>query len=260
MIASGAHRSRCLTALVGLPLLGACLWLGGWFFFFLVLAVTLAALWEFHGLFPAGGPCVRGLSLALGALMVWLGFRFGPGAALAVVPAAFWLEEIVRLWHDRPGSPRWLLSASLIYLPGSLQFLCSFSPAETTLVLAVVMASDTGAYYAGHLIGGPKIWPRVSPKKTWAGSLGGLTASAAVCLAAGALWGKAQPWTYALLGAALSVAGQMGDFLESAWKRASDVKDSGSILPGHGGLLDRIDALIPAVLVYALARTLVPFP
>jgi phosphatidate cytidylyltransferase len=190
---------------------------------------------------------------------VWLGWRAGPAAALAVPLAAFWLEELSRLFHKQDGPPRWLAAASLLYIPGSLQFLTSFGPGETALVLAVVMATDTGAYYAGHMIGGPKIWPSVSPKKTWAGSIGGLAASVAVCLAAAALWGKA-PWpAFALLGAVMSAASQMGDFMESSLKRAAGIKDSGNLLPGHGGILDRADGLIPAVLVYALARNLTQY-
>jgi len=250
----GQHRTRWITALVGLPLLAACIWLGGWYLFAVVLAVSLAGLWEFFGLFP-GVPVspIRAASLLLGAVMVWLGFRFGPLAALAVVLAAFWLEELLRI--AAKGMPaRWLLMASLIYVPGSLQFVTRFGPGETALVFAAVMATDTGAYYAGHLLGGPKIWPSVSPKKTWAGSLGGLAATVAVCLIVGAAWGKASLTDFVLLGIALSIAAQMGDFMESALKRAADVKDSGALLPGHGGVLDRIDGLLPAILVYALAR------
>ncbi|MFZ5427909.1 MAG: phosphatidate cytidylyltransferase [Thermodesulfobacteriota bacterium] len=258
-MAAGPHRSRWLTAAAGLPLLAACLWMGGAYVFALVLAVSLAALWEFYRFFPGAGACVRGLGLALCALTVWLGFSFGPAAALAVPLGAFWLEELTRLWHKQAGEDRWLLAASLLYVPGSLQFLTVFGPGETALVLASVMATDTGAYYAGHAIGGPKIWPSVSPKKTWAGSFGGLAASVAACLAAGLVWGKASPWSFVLLGAALSVCAQLGDFMESAMKRASGIKDSGRILPGHGGILDRIDGLIPAVLAYALARTLTQY-
>lgn len=257
---ASAHRSRLLTAAVGLPLLAVCVWQGGGYMFAVVLAVSLAGLWECLGLFPGAGACLRGLALALGALMAWLGWRFGPAAALAVPLAAFWLEEFARLAHaplrDPSGPPRWLLAASLLYVPGSLQFLTAFTPGETALVIGVVMATDTGAYYAGHAIGGPKIWPSVSPKKTWAGSFGGLAATLAVCLAVGAFWGQASLWAFAALGLCMSVASQMGDFMESSLKRAADIKDSGTLLPGHGGILDRVDGLLPAILVYALARTM----
>lgn len=259
-MAASAHRSRLLTAAVGLPLLAVCVWQGGGYMFAVVLAASLAGLWECLGLFPGVGACLRGLALALGAAMVWLGWRFGPAAALAVPLAAFWLEEFARLAHaplrGPNAPPRWLLAASLLYVPGSLQFLTSFTPGETALVIAVVMATDTGAYYAGNAIGGPKIWPSVSPKKTWAGSVGGLAATLAVCLGVGALWGQVSLWAFAALGLCMSVASQMGDFMESALKRTADIKDSGTLLPGHGGILDRVDGLLPAILVYALARTM----
>jgi len=255
-MAASSHRSRLITAGVALPLLAVCVWQGGAFMLALVTAAALAALWEFQGLFPGAPFCARAASLALGALMCWLGWRFGPAAALAVLPAAFWLEELARLWHKSEGQPRWYLAASLAYIPASLQFVPGFSPAETALVMLAVMASDTGAYYAGTLIGGPKIWPGVSPKKTWAGSFGGMAATVAVCLGFGALRGTAPLACFAALGAALCLAAQMGDFMESALKRAAGVKDSGALLPGHGGVLDRIDGMLPAILVYALARNI----
>jgi len=258
-MAISSHVPRLATAAVGLPVLAACIWFGGDYFFALILAVTLAGLWEFQGFFPGSGFCVRALGLILGSAMVWLGYCQGTAAALAVVLAAFWLEELARLFHKNDSSPRWLLAASLLYIPGSLQFLTAFGPGETALVLASVMATDTGAYYAGHLIGGPKIWPSVSPKKTWAGSAGGLIAAVAVCLVAAVFWGKASLIDFMALGVCLSVASQMGDFMESSLKRASGIKDSGNLLPGHGGILDRIDGVIPAVLVYSLARSMVHY-
>ena len=254
-----SHHSRLLTAAVGLPILAACVWLGGGYVLAVVLAASLAGLWEFLGFFTGASQCVRGLCLLLGAAMVWLGYAYGPATALIVPLAAFWLEELAGLFHKDKGSPRWLLIAALLYIPASLQFLAVFGPGETALVLASVMATDTGGYYAGHLIGGPKIWPSVSPKKTWAGSIGGLVATVAVGLAVAAIWGKASPWAFAALAVCLSVAAQMGDFMESSLKRAAGIKDSGSLLPGHGGILDRIDGLIPAILVYALARSLTQY-
>jgi hypothetical protein len=100
-------------------------------------------------------------------------------------------------------------------------------------------------------VGGPKIWPSISPKKTWAGSLGGLATCIVVCVGIGLLLGSADILSFALLGTGLNVAAQLGDFFESALKRWRGVKDSGRVLPGHGGILDRIDSLLfvlPAVL------------
>ena len=108
--------------------------------------------------------------------------------------------------------------------------------------------------------GKKKIWPRISPKKSWAGSLGGMGACVLTTLVFGLALGNGAPvWQWLVLGAGLNVAAQMGDFFESALKRSLDVKDSGSILPGHGGLLDRVDSLLLVIPTYGLVRMLHPF-
>jgi phosphatidate cytidylyltransferase len=123
--------------------------------------------------------------------------------------------------------------------------------AALMLVLLVVWATDIGGYFAGRSIGGPKLWPRVSPKKTWAGAIGSFVASLAVAGGFAALdLGKTAPLL--LLGAVLSVVSQLGDLFESAVKRRFGVKDSSHIIPGHGGLLDRLDGFVAAVLVAAI--------
>jgi phosphatidate cytidylyltransferase len=121
-------------------------------------------------------------------------------------------------------------------------------------VFLVVWVTDIGGYFAGRGIGGPKLWPRVSPKKTWAGALGGFVASLVVAAGFAALDpNKADPQlmlqmtSLLLLGAILSIASQLGDLFESAVKRQFGVKDSSHIIPGHGGLLDRLDGFVAAV-------------
>jgi phosphatidate cytidylyltransferase len=123
---------------------------------------------------------------------------------------------------------------------------------ETALwIAAVVVACDVGAYFAGRLIGGPKLWPRVSPKKTWAGLGGGMAAAAAV----GALFSWATTGTYAeqvsTVSAIAALVAQGGDLAESSLKRRFGVKDSGTLIPGHGGALDRLDGFLAATLVAA---------
>ena len=123
------------------------------------------------------------------------------------------------------------------------------------LVLAV-WASDVGAYLAGRLIGGPRLAPRLSPGKTWAGAMGGLAAAAAigtlVAMVCTAGHDTAALARAAALGAAVSVLGQGGDLAESCAKRCFGVKDSGRLIPGHGGLLDRLDAVLAVVPLAAL--------
>jgi phosphatidate cytidylyltransferase len=123
--------------------------------------------------------------------------------------------------------------------------------AALVFVFVVNWLTDIGGYFAGRGIGGPKLWPRVSPKKTWAGAIGGLVASLAIAAVfAGFGLGKMGPLL--LLGAALSIASQLGDLFESAVKRRFGVKDSSHIIPGHGGLLDRLDGFIAAIVLAAL--------
>jgi len=118
-------------------------------------------------------------------------------------------------------------------------------------VLLVVWVTDSGGYFAGRGIGGPKLWPRVSPKKTWAGAIGGFAAGliVAACFAALDL-GRTGPLL--LLGGMLSIVSQLGDLFESAVKRRFGVKDSSHVIPGHGGLLDRLDGFVAAIVVAAI--------
>jgi phosphatidate cytidylyltransferase len=120
--------------------------------------------------------------------------------------------------------------------------------AALMFVLLVVWATDIGGYFAGRSIGGPKLWPRVSPKKTWAGAIGGFAASLVVAsgFAAGG-FGRAIPLL--LVSAVLSVVSQLGDLFESAVKRRFGVKDSSHLIPGHGGLMDRLDGFVAAILM-----------
>jgi phosphatidate cytidylyltransferase len=119
------------------------------------------------------------------------------------------------------------------------------------MVLLVVWVTDIGGYFAGRGIGGPKLWPRVSPKKTWAGAIGGFAAS--LVIAGGFVaFGLGKTVPMLLLGAALSVVSQLGDLFESWVKRRFGVKDSSHIIPGHGGLLDRLDGFVAAVVLAAI--------
>jgi phosphatidate cytidylyltransferase len=125
--------------------------------------------------------------------------------------------------------------------------------ATTFWLLAVVWATDTGALFAGRAIGGPKLAPAISPNKTWAGLFGGIASAMIVSLAA-ALWhGSTAVWPLVVAGAVLAVVAQAGDLLESRVKRYRNVKDSGGIIPGHGGLFDRVDGLLAAAPILALA-------
>ena len=122
----------------------------------------------------------------------------------------------------------------------------------------VVIASDIMGYFAGRMIGGPKFWPRVSPKKTWSGTIAGWVGALVVGIAF--MVGTGAGAGLLPLSVALSMAGQAGDLAESAVKRRVGVKDASSILPGHGGLFDRFDAMLGASLMFLLVASLTAFP
>jgi phosphatidate cytidylyltransferase len=115
-----------------------------------------------------------------------------------------------------------------------------------------VWSCDTGAYFAGRSIGGPRLAPRISPKKTWSGLLGGMVAAAIASALLALVVGQGSAVSFAVLGASLALISQLGDLAESSVKRRFDVKDSGSIIPGHGGILDRVDGVLFAAPVMAL--------
>ena len=129
--------------------------------------------------------------------------------------------------------------------------------ADVLLVVLVVWASDIGAYMFGRMLGGPRLAPRLSPSKTWSGAVGGLACSICVGMAVASGFGTPpmRLFTAAWLSALLCLVSQAGDLLESAVKRHFGKKDSGRLIPGHGGLLDRLDGLIaaaPAAFVLSL--------
>ncbi len=262
---SSSHRSRLVTAALAVPAVVVVTLVGGWPLFGAVLVVSVLGLWEFFTIKAAGESRRRAAVLTVfGALLsvpILIGFRDGDSVlVLGVLLAGAWIERIFFLGRFgigvRSGPPPafpGVLASGLLYLPCALGFFVRLSPAETFFVLSAVAVSDTGAYYCGGLLGGPRIWPAVSPKKTWAGSLGGLGLCMVWCLGFGWVWGQAQVAVWLGLGAGLNIASQCGDFYESALKRVAGVKDSGTVLPGHGGVLDRIDGLLPAILVYAWA-------
>lgn len=203
---------RAASGVVMVAIAGTALWLGG-------------MVWQ----------AFVGLVALVGAFELWrIAARFGAGA---VGHAAVFIIGL----------------AYIAFAAYSLAIL----PLEVVLgIVAIVIATDTGAYFSGRAIGGPKIAPRISPSKTWAGLAGGATAAALVSFAffysnIGERAFSPMGLVALGIGALLAVVAQAGDFLESYLKRRAAVKDSGNLIPGHGGVLDRVDGLLPVAIVAA---------
>ncbi|MBU6235023.1 MAG: phosphatidate cytidylyltransferase [Alphaproteobacteria bacterium] len=213
-------QKRILSAIVLAPIVVAAVWYGGVVFYGLMAAVFAISMYEWRGLSRIDGRMQYGL-LLVGA--VYMGV-----ACLAAV----WLRD-----HVQSG----------LYL--------------LLYVMFAIWACDSGAYAAGKTFGGPKMAPKISPNKTWAGLIGGCLASAIVVTGLTAFCkdgplGVIVPvshtyFVHFIIGLVLAVIGQIGDLLISILKRRAGLKDTGNIIPGHGGLLDRIDALLLALIVFA---------
>jgi len=225
---------------------------------FVVLATLLAAIFwaEWVGMkMPGADDRLQGagiLALVGCALIVLFAPPSAQGPLLVLVLALFAAAAIGL--QDRRGIGGFLYAALLLTSLGLLRGHWGFQPGLEAIVflVAVVWATDIGGYFAGRLIGGPKLWPSVSPKKTWAGLAGGL----ALAFLLGGVFSWGTTGTYfqevCTVSAIAALLAQMGDLAESAVKRRFGVKDSGTLIPGHGGALDRFDGLMAATLVAAL--------
>lgn len=239
---------RVLAALVLAPLAIALAYAGGWLWALLVTLVSIGLFAEWLMVVGAGSTALTGAGTIVIATM---GLCVTFGALKTAVITGFIGGAIVTLIAR--GKFVWAATgfayASAALLASILvrkDLVNGFS--ALMFVLLVVWATDIGGYFAGRSIGGPKLWPRVSPKKTWSGALGGFVASLAVAggFAASGL-GKAIPLL--IVSAILSVVSQAGDLFESAVKRRFGVKDSSHLIPGHGGLMDRLDGFVAAILM-----------
>lgn len=235
---------------LGIPVLLVVWWGTPVFEVMVALAAGILA-GEWIRMTRAGAPRTH-VWLLGGVLLVAIAIAASIGIAAALV---ILLVSTVLILLQTRGAPWITLGVLYIGLPCiSLIWLRDDSVAGAAVViwlLLVVWASDIGAYAAGRLIGGPKLAPRISPNKTWAGLVGGVVAAAVTSASFVAIVDGADPGPACLLGGTLAIVAQAGDLLESWVKRRFGVKDTGTLIPGHGGLLDRVDALLAVVLVVA---------
>jgi phosphatidate cytidylyltransferase len=248
--------TRVIAALILAPLAIAIAWAGGWLWAGLVTMASIGLYVEW--LMIVGRGRNAGVIAAGTAALSLAGFCLASGRVEAALVTV--VLGVVSVAIICPGRRGWV-AVGLCYAAAAeiASVLVRLDPVwgfvALVLVLLVVWVTDIGGYFAGRGIGGPKLWPRVSPKKTWAGAVGGFIASLAIAGGfAGFGFGKMGPLL--LLGAALSIASQFGDLFESAVKRRFGVKDSSQIIPGHGGLLDRLDGFVYAIVLAALIGVL----
>lgn len=230
-----------------------------------VLILCLVMLWELGPLCEPGLSLGRRVVLALSpviAIVAIIAFAptgpHGPTGGMTLARATpVLLPALIGLIALRGGRAIWFGYATLVVIAAlSLVGLRGlFGPKAVLFLILIVVISDTAGYFAGRMLGGPKFWPRVSPKKTWSGTVAGWV-GAGIFGAAIAQQVELSAMVGALLAMVLAFAGQMGDILESAMKRRVGIKDSSNLIPGHGGFLDRLDALVVAAAVAGLAQAL----
>jgi phosphatidate cytidylyltransferase len=250
-------RLRMIASVAMIGIASIALYVGGLLFWLLAAVGAMLMLAEWADLHRA---TPREKQLSLFALFVAISamapVAWGPGFfTLGLIAAAFFFVVIVTrrpqlsagaFYVGLPVFALLLIRQQQGWVDG---LLCAF------WALALVWATDIGAYFAGRTIGGPKLAPAISPAKTWAGLAGGIVAASALAAALHGWFGL--PLRLTLATPMLAVVAQIGDLFESALKRKAGVKDSGNLLPGHGGVLDRLDGLVP---VAPLAAALVVYP
>jgi phosphatidate cytidylyltransferase len=257
---------RVLTALVGIPLILVTDWQGGMWWAGLIAAIVIVGAHEFGWLHPGLSAVARGVTMAgalvLAASIVAVDNRFT--TSLVFVGSVVLVAAVVA--HLRapvdPGVAVWsrwptvLLGAVYLGLPGGVLVRWRLEAPYAAIVwlFVTLWANDTTAYFVGLAAGRRRLAPRISPGKSWEGAVAGAVA-ATLTAAVGSVALGVPLWTGAVLGVAVSVTSQAGDFFKSSIKRRAGVKDTGTILPGHGGVIDRFDGLLAASpIVYLLIR------
>lgn len=230
------------------------MWIGGISFHILVALICGIMIWELARMLGAGD---RAILFGVGAgLVLFAALELPAGFSLPLlfVPSLMGVALLER--HRYSYS---IFCAAILFAGFGLVLLRDdFGFGWMAWLALVVIVTDILGYFAGRFIGGPKFWPRVSPKKTWSGTVAGWIGAAIV----GVIFVWLGQSGYELIGIsiAVSIAGQFGDVAESALKRRMGVKDSSSILPGHGGMFDRFDAMLGASLFLLLVAQIIDFP
>ncbi len=242
--------SGAAIAAVGLLLM----YVGGIWFQFLCAAVAGVMVWELARMLGAGRAAFALAGLSAVAVLMSAHVPVWVLLALMATPAAAGFVMI--------RTHSWIYAAyTLLIMVAAVGLMIQrddFGFRWIAWLVLVVAVSDVFGYFAGRKIGGPKLWPRVSPKKTWSGTVAGWIGAG--CLGALFMIGSSVGPILIPISVAVAMAGQAGDIAESAVKRMTGVKDSSNLIPGHGGLFDRFDALLGASVFLLLLEQVIAFP
>lgn len=253
-----AHLHRWLTAAVAVPLLATIIGFGpGWLLLMAIMLVSAGGMLELFTLVLSGSNVWKRVAASSVGLMLplatyWEGVLGLTLATVVVLFIALLVHLVLYARHEASLTSLGAVIFAQLYIPFLLSHLLLLFRLPSGrrwifLVLLVIFAGDTGAYYVGHRWGKRKLWPSVSPGKTVEGAAGGLLSSLLIALIAGKLLLSTSGFGLQFilfLASTMALVGQIGDLMESMLKRLSQVKDASSLLPGHGGLLDRLDSLI----------------
>ena len=253
---------RVASAVVLAPVTLAITNVGGWIFYALCAIAAGGILWEWVSLAShRADPRVLAPGwLALLGATVLIGLALPAGGIGAAAIGAIVAGSIVAAWAratDEPSAPAWatggvIYAGALLIAPAMLRSDPLWGLIALLFLFANVWATDIFAYFCGRAIGGPLLWPRVSPKKTWAGAVGGLAGGVAASVAVAYASGVGKLGIVGVMACVLSVLAQAGDLFESSVKRRFGAKDASHLIPGHGGLMDRLDGFIVAALAALL--------
>lgn len=249
-----APRLISAVAMVAIGALGV--WLGGLWFHALIGAVVALMVWELVKMLDTARSKSALILSAVAGISVLIAIELPPALGLPFLLA----PSMVGLGRMEKGGATYAVFTALIMLAGFglMALRDDFGLTWMVWLLLVVVVTDIAGYFAGRLIGGPKLWPRVSPKKTWSGTVAGWAGAGVVAL----LFAGVTQAGVGLIGVsvAVSMASQIGDIAESAIKRRAGVKDSSKLIPGHGGLLDRFDGMLGAAILIVIVGPLIGFP
>ena len=244
---------RVASAAILAPLAIGAAWLGAWPFTLFWGLAAIAVWWEWIGLIEPSG---RNVLLATGiCALVLQGIMFesgNPSIALMIVALGV-LAGIVTSGKRAPAVAGGLLYASILLMATIIvRSDDAYGFAAIMVLFAIVWGTDIGGFFAGRAFGGPKLAPGISPKKTWSGAIGGTLVGISAAIAVAFMFSLPKPVMIGIVALILSIASQGGDLFESWLKRHFDVKDSSGLIPGHGGVMDRLDGFIFAVAAAAL--------